>query len=305
MVYASFTVSLQGWISDVRAGSFTSCGNQIKSSCRFVAFSAEQTGGGILGLVSLDPGPDERWTVSQIPCHADLITDFDFSPFDDSLLATCSADETVKVWRVPEPGQDGGPASPEVTLSPRGGRLETVLFHPAADGVLATAAAKTANIWDTSRQSPLAGCPLLFQSAAGHPNNKDSRVIWIKDSDNILTTGFNQMREREVKVWDARKLGSSLGSVSLGTSAGMVFQWSFFNIFVKGRCVPLVSASSSGFAWARSARPSLPDGDRQVVTVRNAHCDSQKPSCLKTSPCNETFSEEGNPDVERIGEWKS
>uniref|UniRef100_W5M359 Coronin n=1 Tax=Lepisosteus oculatus TaxID=7918 RepID=W5M359_LEPOC len=28
------------------------------------------------------------------------------------------------------------------------------------------------------------------------------------------------MREREVKVWDARKLGSSLGSVSLGTSAG-------------------------------------------------------------------------------------
>uniref|UniRef100_W5M378 Coronin n=1 Tax=Lepisosteus oculatus TaxID=7918 RepID=W5M378_LEPOC len=140
-----------GWISDVRAGSFTSCGNQIKSSCRFVAFSAEQTGGGILGLVSLDPGPDERWTVSQIPCHADLITDFDFSPFDDSLLATCSADET---------------------------------------------------------------------SAAGHPNNKDSRVIWIKDSDNILTTGFNQMREREVKVWDARKLGSSLGSVSLGTSAG-------------------------------------------------------------------------------------
>lgn len=27
---------------------------------------------------------------------SDLVTDMDFSPFDESLLATCSADETVR-----------------------------------------------------------------------------------------------------------------------------------------------------------------------------------------------------------------
>ncbi|MBN3305097.1 CORO7 protein, partial [Amia calva] len=242
-----------GWIGDIRAGSLTSIGNHIKSSCSLVAFNTEQAG--TLGLASLQPGQDGKWAVSQLPCHADLVTDFDFSPFDDALLATCSADETVKVWRVREPGQDA-PSAADVTLCPGQGRVEAVLFHPCADGVLAIGTARTATVWDTSRQEPLAvleqhgdqlhsltwkldGSLLAtsckdkklrvfdpraqltpVQSAVGLQSNKDSHVIWIGDSDNILTTGFNQVREREVKVWDARKLGSSLGSVCLDTSSG-------------------------------------------------------------------------------------
>lgn len=85
-------------------------------------------GGGMLGLTSLKPGSDGRWTLAQISCHSgrflqffpdlgrplclkkkktdfnassapplssDHVTDLAFSPFDGSLLATCSADETV------------------------------------------------------------------------------------------------------------------------------------------------------------------------------------------------------------------
>lgn len=244
-----------GWISDIRAGSFTSLGNHIKSSCRLMAFNTEQAGGGILGLASLDAGSDGKWTVSHIPCHADQVTDFDFSPFDDSVLATCSADETVKVWRLLEPGEEQ-PSSAEVTLSPGEGRLETVVFHPTSSGLLALGSSLRAQVWDSSRDTPLAALEqhpdqlqgltwkqdgsLLattckdkklrvfdpraqltpVQSAAGHQNNKDSRILWIKDSDHILTTGFNQVREREGRLWDSRKLGSSLASVSLGTATG-------------------------------------------------------------------------------------
>ncbi|KAI1884438.1 hypothetical protein AGOR_G00226400 [Albula goreensis] len=243
------------WISNVRAGPISSQGNHIKSSCRLVAFNTEQAGGGMLGLASLDAGSDGSWTVSQVPCHADQVTDFDFSPFDDSMLATCSADETVKVWRLCEMGQDQ-PSSAEVTLSPGAGRLETVLFHPTATGLLALGSSHAAQVWDTSRDTPLAsleqhpdqlqgltwkqdGCLLAttckdkklrvfdpraqltpVQCGGGHQNNKDSRILWIKDSDHILTTGFNQMREREVRLWDSRKLGSSVALVSLGTSSG-------------------------------------------------------------------------------------
>ncbi|XP_062339876.1 coronin-7-like [Osmerus eperlanus] len=145
-----------GWISNVRAGSFTSQGNHIKSSPRLVAFNTEQAGGGMLGLSTVEPGSDGKWTVTQIPCHADLVTDLDFSPFDDSLLATCSADETVKLWRVCDPEQEQ-PAGPEVTLSPAGGRLELVLFHPSSSGLLAVASTRNAQLWDTSRpDAPLA-----------------------------------------------------------------------------------------------------------------------------------------------------
>lgn len=93
------------------------------------------------------------------------------------------------------------------------------------------------------------------QCVQGHQGNRDSRVLWIKD-DNLLTTGFNQvilkfstclniqlkeeknmimfdvnviihkfimglclqMRQQEVRLWDSRKLSSSLSSLSLATS---------------------------------------------------------------------------------------
>uniref|UniRef100_H3A1J1 Coronin-7 n=1 Tax=Latimeria chalumnae TaxID=7897 RepID=H3A1J1_LATCH len=143
------------WIGDVRAGSATSCGNHIKSSCRLIAFNADGAGGGVLGIVTLQS--EERQAVTSLPCHAaDLVTDFDFSPFDDFLLATCSADETVKLWRLSAGGQNLS-CSPGVTLGPEGCCIEVVQFHPAADGVLATGAGKTAKIWDVARQKAFAG----------------------------------------------------------------------------------------------------------------------------------------------------
>uniref|UniRef100_A0A6Q2Z8X3 Coronin n=1 Tax=Esox lucius TaxID=8010 RepID=A0A6Q2Z8X3_ESOLU len=240
-----------GWIGNVRAGSFPSQGANIKSSPRLVAFVTEQAGGGILGLTSVDPGSDGKWAVTSISCHADLITDLDFSPFDDDLLATCSADETVKLWRVRDPDQEQ-PGEAEVTLCPREGRLELLSFHPTSSGLLAVGSSKTVQIWDASRpDAPLAGTVEGRNGRALHmqawridagfcrrrwlkigpktqpriaqclQNNKDSRILWIKDSDHILTTGFDQMRGREVKLWDSRKLTSSLGSANLGTASGV------------------------------------------------------------------------------------
>ncbi|KAK6312308.1 hypothetical protein J4Q44_G00179720 [Coregonus suidteri] len=63
-------VKKDGWISNIRAGSFTSQGNHIKSSPRLVAFNTDQAGGGMLGLTSVEPGSDGKWTVTLIPCHA-------------------------------------------------------------------------------------------------------------------------------------------------------------------------------------------------------------------------------------------
>uniref|UniRef100_UPI003AAE8195 coronin-7-like isoform X2 n=1 Tax=Centroberyx gerrardi TaxID=166262 RepID=UPI003AAE8195 len=244
-----------GWISNVRAGSFSCQGNHIKASSKLVAFNTEQAGGGMLGLSSVKPGSDGKWTVTQIPCHADVVTDLDFSPFDDNLLATCSADETMKLWRVCDPEQEQ-PGGAELTLCPGQGRLELVLFHPTSSGLLALASSKSPLLWDTSRKdAPLAvleqhsdqlqslswkqdGSLLAssckdkmlrvfdpraqltpVQSAKSLLNNKDSRILWAKD-DHLLTTGFDMMRSREVRLWDSRKLSSSVASVSLGSSSG-------------------------------------------------------------------------------------
>uniref|UniRef100_A0A673AKZ5 Coronin n=1 Tax=Sphaeramia orbicularis TaxID=375764 RepID=A0A673AKZ5_9TELE len=230
------------WINNVRGGSFSCQGNHIQASSKLVAFNTEQAGGGMVGLTSVKPGSDGQWTVTQISCHSDLVTDMGFSPFDESLLATCSGDETVKLWRLSDPELEQ-PSEPELTLRPGLGRLELLLFHPTSSGLLAVGTTKSPLIWDTSRQdSPLAvleqhsdqlqslswkqdgsllasSCKVrtLHTSAKSLQNNKDSRIMWAKE-DFLLTTGFDMMRTREVKLWDSRKLSSSLSSVSLGTS---------------------------------------------------------------------------------------
>ncbi|XP_028310170.1 coronin-7-like isoform X1 [Gouania willdenowi] len=245
------------WINNIRAGSFSCQGNHIKASSRLVAFNAEQAGGGMLGLTSVRPSSDGQWSVNQVSCHSDLVTDMDFSPFDESLLATCSADETVKLWHLCDPDQQQ-PSSPDLTLHPGLGRLELVLFHPTSSGVLAVGTTRSPLIWDVSSQdAPLAvleehgdqvqsvswkrdGSLLAssckdkmlrvfdpraqltpVQSAKSLQNNKDSRVLWTKE-ELLLSTGFDMMRNREVKLWDSRKLSSSVSSVSFSTASGIL-----------------------------------------------------------------------------------
>ncbi|XP_066054555.1 coronin-7 isoform X1 [Chamaea fasciata] len=244
----------EAWISGIRAGSVTSCGNHVKASCRWIVFNAEAAG--VLGIVPLECEDGGKRTISQLCCHSDVVTDFDFSPFDQLLLATGSADETVKVWRLPESGQDI-PGGVGLTLGPGGAPVDVLQFHPTADAVLASSAGKRVTVWDLGQQQPLTvldshgdqlqsltwkrdgrllgtSCkdkklrifdpragPSASQSVPGHDNNKDSRLLWMGSSDCLISVGFSQMREREVKLWDTRRLSGATLTMALDTSPGV------------------------------------------------------------------------------------
>lgn len=74
----------------------------------------------------------------------------------------------VKVWRLLEADQDFS-ASPHVMLGPQGSQVEVLLFHPTADGVLASAAGKAVKIWDVEQQQILIGTILSGLGDAGDP----------------------------------------------------------------------------------------------------------------------------------------
>uniref|UniRef100_A0A672TVI1 Coronin n=1 Tax=Strigops habroptila TaxID=2489341 RepID=A0A672TVI1_STRHB len=234
------------WIGGIRAGSITSYGNNVKASCCWIAFNAEVSG--VLGIVPLECEDGGKRTMSQLCCHSDVVTDFDFSPFDQLLLATGSADETVKVWRLPQSGQDM-PSSAGLTLGPGGGPVDMLQFHPTADGILASGTGKRVTVWDMEHQQPLTGrhgrtcqflpatsvstmldkklrifdpraSPAASQSVLGHENNKDSRLLWMGSSDCLISVGFSQMREREVKLWDTRRFSGAMLTMALDTSPG-------------------------------------------------------------------------------------
>ncbi|XP_073409646.1 coronin-7-like isoform X4 [Dendrobates tinctorius] len=243
----------EGWITDIGGVSASTSGNNIRCGHRRIVYSTDSPG--VLGATSLQVGQGEKRTISRLHCHSDVVTDFAFSPFDDDLLATGSADQSVKLWRVSETGDVGDSAA---TLTVKGGHVKALQFHPSADALLVSAAGKSVQVWDLSRDSALAALDdhgdqvqsicwsqdgvligttskdkrlrifdvrkstKAIQDAQGHNNNKDSRVVWTNSNNHLLTSGFNQVRERELLLWDLRSFSRPVSSFSLDASSGLL-----------------------------------------------------------------------------------
>ncbi|XP_036134423.1 coronin-7 [Molossus molossus] len=243
----------EAWISDIRAGTTPSCGNHIKSSCSLIAFNSDRAG--VLGIVPLKGQGEDKRHVIYLGCHSDLVTDLDFSPFDDFLLATGSADRTMKLWRLPAAGQVL-PSGPGLLLGPEDTQVEVLQFHPTVDGILLSTAGTAVKVWDVAKQRPLTELaahrdlvqgavwsrdgalvsttckdkhlrifdprakPEASQSTQAHENSRDGRLAWTSTREHLVSTGFNQMREHEVKLWDTRHFSSALTSLTLDTSPG-------------------------------------------------------------------------------------
>lgn len=82
-------------VSDLSIGSYKSHGNFIAASAAYMAFNWEQQGSNLAVLPLNTKGRQIKGSVPLIYAHTDFVTDFQFSPFDDGLLATGSQDLSV------------------------------------------------------------------------------------------------------------------------------------------------------------------------------------------------------------------
>jgi len=53
---------------------------------------------------------------------------------------------------------------------------------------------------------------------ADHPGSKGSRVIWLGKRDKIVTCGFDAGSERQMNLYDSRKLNEKIGTVKIDSS---------------------------------------------------------------------------------------
>lgn len=246
----------EGWITDISVGSIPSYGNHIKASSVLIAFNVDSGGGGNLGVLSLNDTGSKSKDLSVLHAHSEFVTDFDFCPYDDEVLATVSQDHHIKLWRITENTlNSNAPSNPEVDIL-ASNRVEVVKFHPQADCIVSTAEASTIHLWDVNKKQSIfadsshqdtvqsiswrhSGDILASsgkdkklrlwdprdssncQVADSHSNNRDSRVVWLGDTDQLLTTGFGSGREREVLLRDIRKLHEPVTSYSGDSSLGV------------------------------------------------------------------------------------
>ncbi|KAL8741231.1 MAG: hypothetical protein Q9190_006139 [Brigantiaea leucoxantha] len=174
--------------------------NLVKANPKYLAVNWEASGGGAFAVIPLN---EKGRLPDQLPLfrgHKAVVLDTDWSPFDDSLLASSSDDGKAFIWRVPEGFTlradddvdlpDVGPIS---QLSGHSRKVGHVLFNPAAENILATSSGDyTVKIWDVEAESS--------RLTLAHTDIVQS-LSWSGNGSLIVTTS----RDKKLRIWDVRQ----------------------------------------------------------------------------------------------------
>jgi len=173
--------------------------NLIKANPEFLSVNWEASGGGAFAVIPLS----ERGKIpDQVPLfrgHTAVVTDTDWNPFNNHIVASASDDGKVMIWQVPQgfslftDAEEPADVSPVSKLSGHTRKVGQVLFNPAADNILASASGDlTIKLWDiTSGSAPL---------ALKHSDIVQS-LSWNASGNLLVTTS----RDKKLRVWDVRQ----------------------------------------------------------------------------------------------------
>lgn len=220
----------------------------------------------MIPLAEVGKAPDN---VSLFRGHKGPVLDTAFDPFDSQIIASCSDDGNIFIWRIPdnysfhkyrnEDDEVIDIEEPIKILKGHTRKVGHVAFHPCAKDVLVsssidysvkfwnvqtgeaefnlqhpdlvtsfafnyngqllatTSRDKKIRIWDLSSRK-------MISEGQGHTGAKPSRVVWLGQSDRILTTGFSRLSDRQVGIWDVNDIekGPIDGFFVIDSSSGVL-----------------------------------------------------------------------------------
>jgi coronin-1B/1C/6 len=192
--------------------------------------------------------------------HSGPVLDFDFNPFHDHMIASCSEDNTIKVWGIPEGGLTENITEPLVDLHGHQRKVTLIKFHPTASNVLAsTSADQAVKLWDiekgmeinslndgheqliqdivwdytgqvyttSSKDKHVRICDARTATVAtiietAHEGAKSTKLTYLGPLDKLITVGFTRQSQRQFKIWDPRNTSEELKRVDVDQAAGVI-----------------------------------------------------------------------------------
>lgn len=241
-----------------RLSTATGDGTYIKCNSKYFALSYGTGGGGTCAVVPFEKMGPMTEGYPMIKGHKSAVFDMDFSPFDNTTLATASDDCTCKIWKIPEGGLKEDMKDAEATFDTHLRKVNFVTFHPTAEGVLATASAdKAVKIWDVNtatEKNALESHPEILQDIKWsydgsmlatsckdkharlfdaripeavscfkpHEGSKCFKVCWTGRNGRFVTTGFTRQSKRQFRVWDPKNLDKPVFNQDLDQASGVI-----------------------------------------------------------------------------------
>ncbi|CAJ0942073.1 unnamed protein product, partial [Mesorhabditis belari] len=226
-------------IFDLPIGALSVTNNGVQCSATHIVFCIKGEGGK-LGVVPAEAkGRRLHKDLSVICAHSDQVDDFSFFPFHNQLLATCSRDEPVKLWRV---GEEGSNPILEASMELGSGQLLGSLSpHSTASGLVAYTSTESTIVVDWEKQAvsyelnglvtqglscgwsedgkllaassdkgrmgsiwdPRAGKDPIQELKLHQGMGREARILFA--GQRIVSSGFSNKRVQEIRVFDHGK----------------------------------------------------------------------------------------------------
>ncbi|KAK7751075.1 Coronin-like protein crn1 [Diatrype stigma] len=173
--------------------------NLIKVNPEYLAVNWDASGGGAFAVIPLNEKGKLPDVIPLFRGHTAVVTDTDWNPFDDRIIASASDDGKVMIWQVPQDftlftdAEEPADVAPIAKFTGHTRKVGQVNFNPAAENILASASGDlTIKIWD------------IGTGSAVH-SLKHSDVIqslsWNAAGTMLATTS----RDKKLRVWDVRQ----------------------------------------------------------------------------------------------------
>ena len=233
--------------------------NYIKGNTKFFAVGVRGGGGPVAVLPYSQTGRYKKGEQPLVCGHKAAVTDMAFNPFHENLLGTCSEDSTIKVWGIPEGGLTEHISEPLVDLHGHARKCTLMDFHPTAQHICCSASGDfTMKLWDIEKASELVtfeGMSQLIQDFAWdycgnlcattskdkilrlydgrtgtvsmqkeqpHEGAKSTKLVWLGPKQKLVSVGFTRQSQRQMKIWDPRKMDAELKRVDIDQAAGVI-----------------------------------------------------------------------------------
>ncbi|XP_066254393.1 coronin-2B-like isoform X2 [Euwallacea similis] len=226
---------------------------------KFLAVVTEVAGGGAFIVIPLNSTGRLGFNGYRITGHSGPVLDIKWNPFNDNIIASCSADCTIKLWHIPDDGLALNLNDWLVELQGHKRRVAYIEWHPTAENILFSAGfdhwiivwniekREAVNVIDChpdvihsmslNRDGSLLATTCkdkrlrIIEPRSGiiksegicHEGPKSSKVVYLGATGRLLTTGFSRYSDRRYAVWDENDLSQPLFADTIDSSSGIVF----------------------------------------------------------------------------------
>jgi WD40 repeat protein len=146
--------------------------------------------------------------VQSLSGHRRKVGTLNFNPVANNILATTSADYSVRIWDV-ETGETTHdiPGHADIIQSSTWNYTGEIFATASKD--------KNVRVLDPRANS-------IIATVEAHPGVKGMRCLYLGNKDKLFTMGFSKTSERQFSLWDPRKLGEAIRTENIDTASGII-----------------------------------------------------------------------------------